>query len=176
MPKSLRNSMFAVAALFIVIGLALVIWPVQARLAICYTFGALFVLFALVCFAFYFASRTTTGFLRFGVAAGIVSAVVGLVLLFKANAVSTVAGVIIGVAIIAESILRLQVALDARRMGESWLLPLIFSLVMLVIGVVLMFNPFASINVATVVAGCALITDGILSLWSTLAVGKLFRM
>ena len=175
MPKSLRTGIYTAAVLFILIGLVLIIWPVQARLIICYTVGALFILAAVGCVGSYFTRQSFFGLSRFGVIAGIVSAVIGLFLLFKANAVSAAAGVIIGVAIIADSLMRLQLALDARRFNEKWALPLGFALAMLVIGIVLLFNPFASITAATIVAGCALLADGILSLWSTIVVNKLFH-
>lgn len=175
MSRSIKNSILVFAVVSIVIGLVLVIWPMQSKIAICYALGAISLLYGIARIVMYFANKTFAGFERYGIIVGIVAAIFGFVLLFNATAIIAVIGVLIGVAVIIDSIVRLQVALDSRRLGLSWKLPLIFSLVMLVFGIVLLFDPFAGANAATVVAGAALLVDGIMSAWTMIAAGKLFK-
>jgi uncharacterized membrane protein HdeD (DUF308 family) len=67
-------------------------------------------------------AKQTEGSVQFGVALGITFVVLGLFLLFKANAVVAVLAAIIGVAIIIDSIMRLQISLNLSRFsGGGWL-------------------------------------------------------
>ena len=75
-------------------------------------------------------------------------------------------GVIIGIAVIADSIIRLQAALGAKHFGsDNWKLYMLFAVIMLVIGVVLLFDPFAGANAAMIISGIVMMCDGILGIW-----------
>ena len=72
-------------------------------------------------------------------------------------------------AIIVDSILRLQIALNLRLAGiKNWLILLVASLVTLAFGILLLFNPFTAIKVATIIAGVSLVIDGGFTLWGIL--------
>jgi len=159
--------MLIVSIIYAVVGLFLIIWPDQARLVICYVLGAAAVLYGAFRIIWYFAHKDVSTGIRFGVALGIASFVLGLFLLFKANAVVAVLAAIIGVAVIIESVMRLQIALDIRRVGGQYWLPVCLSAIaMLAFGVLLLFNPFTAVDIATVIAGVALILDAAFTIWS----------
>ena len=70
---------------------------------------------------------------------------------------------------IVDSVLRLQIALNLRHIGgRYWAVLLVTSLVTLGLGILLLFNPFTVIKVATIVGGVLLIIDGGFTLWSVL--------
>ncbi|MEN6595091.1 MAG: DUF308 domain-containing protein [Clostridiaceae bacterium] len=168
MTNPFQKAMMATSIVYMILGLILIIWPDQARQLICYLLGAAALLYGLFRIVDYFARKQhTEGGVQFGVALGIACAVLGLFLLFKANTVVSVLAAIIGVAVIIDSILRLQIALNLRRVtGAGWLALFITALVTLIFGVLLLFNPFDAVKVATIVAGAALLVDGGFTLWS----------
>ncbi len=173
MTKKFKNIMIAVATLYIIIGLVLILWPEASRAVICYVLGAALLLYGIYRVAAYFF-RDLPMQLQFGMAIGIACVVSGLLLLFKADFVVTVFGVIVGLILIADGIFRLQNALDIRRMGGRHFTPLLIcALVVLVFGVVLLFNPFAAVITATIIGGVSLLIDGVLTLWSILEASKL---
>lgn len=148
----------------IVAGLMLILWPDQARFVVCYALGAAALLYGAYRAIRYFTGAGEPG--RFGVALGIACAVLGLFLLFKADVVVSALAAVIGGAVIVESVIRLQLALNIRRGGGPiWLALCISALAMLAFGVVLLFNPIKVVRAATIVAGVALALDGALTLW-----------
>lgn len=173
MTKKYKTTMIAVAILYLVAGLVLIIWPDAARAVICYVLGAALLAYGLYRIAAYFFSSLPMQ-LQFGVAIGAACLLGGLLLLLRADFVVTVFGVIVGVVLIVDSVCRLQTALDIRRMGGRYFLPLLIcALIVLVFGVVLLFNPFAAIITATIIGGVSLVIDGVLTLWSVIEAGKL---
>ena len=170
------NTMVGIAVACIVTGLVLVIWPAASRNIICYILGAAALLYGIYRIAAYFLHYDSAQEMRYGVAIGVGCALLGIFLLFKAQVVSNILGMIIGVAVIIDSVLRIQVAFDIRRMRGSQWLPLMAAAVgVLLIGTLLLFNPFSAIQVATVVAGVALIIDGALTIWGTLRAAKILN-
>ncbi len=175
MQKNFKTTMIILAILYVILGAVLIIWPETARNAICYTLGALLVLFGVYRIMAYFIVELPLQ-MQFGVAVGIACILAGLLLLFKADAVVAVFGVVIGVTLIVDSILRMQTALDIRRIGGGhWAPVLICAATMLALGILLLFNPFKAVITATIIGGVALVVEGCLTIWSIIEVSKLIQ-
>ncbi|MEG1523919.1 MAG: DUF308 domain-containing protein [Clostridia bacterium] len=176
MSKTYTKTMIVMAICYILVGLVLIIWPEQSRLTICYVLGGALLIYGAYRIIAYFSRSDIVAAMQFGVAIGIACVLLGILLLFKAKFVVTVFGVIVGATLIIDSILRLQVSFDIRRMGGvHWTPVCICALCMLTLGVLLLLNPFKVIATATILSGIALVIDGILTLWSVLQTGKLIK-
>lgn len=167
MSKSFHKTMMIASIVYIIVGLLLIIWPDAARQIIIYAIGAAALLYGGYRIVDFFVRKEhLDGTIQVGVALGIGCLLVGLFLIVKANVVLALLAAIIGVTIVVDSILRLQIALNLRYVGgSSWLVLLITSLVTLAFGILLLFNPFTAIKVATIVAGVSLVIDGGFTLW-----------
>ena len=171
MSKTFRNAMLILSLAYLALGLVLTLWPIQSRLVLCYILGAAFVLFGAVRIVAYFTGRGDLA--GMGLALGAASVALGLVLLLAAKAVVAVFGVLVGVAILADSILRMQLGFNLRRAGgRGWGAVLILAGLMLILGVVLLFDPFAGAAAATVLTGVALAVDGALNLISVIVAAR----
>ena len=170
MTKTFQKAMLITSIVYIVIGLILVIWPSTARQIIIYAIGAAALLyggFRIV--EFFVRKEHLSGTIQLGVALGIACMLLGLFLIFKVDLVVSLLAAVIGVAVIVDSVLRLQIALNLRHIGgRYWAVLLVTSLVTLGLGILLLFNPFTVIKVATIVGGVLLIIDGGCTLWSVL--------
>ena len=176
MSKTFKTTMIAIAVLYIVIGLILIVWPEQSRLVICYVLGAAALLYGIYRILAYFSRENLEAVMQFSVAIGVACALAGVILLFRADFVAAAFGVIIGLSLVVDSVLRLQTALDIRRLGGAhWMPVLICALAMLVLGAVLLFNPFAAVLTATIVGGVSLVIDGVLTLWSVVETNKILQ-
>ena len=173
MTKPIQKALLITAIIYIVVGLLLIIWPDQARQIVIYAIGAAALLYGGYRIIDYFAKKDQFGSVQLGVALGIACIVLGLFLLFQANVVVALLAAVIGVAIIVDSVLRLQIALNLRLAGgRSWIVLIVTALVMLVFGILLLFNPFTVIRVATIVGGASLLADGAFTLWAVLQSGS----
>lgn len=176
MSKKFTTAMIVTAVSYFVFGLILIIWPEQSRLAICYLLGAALVLYGGYRIIAYFAKPAVAEAMQFGVAIGLASVVMGILLLVKANMVVAVFGMIVGIALLVDSILRMQIALDIRRMGGAhWGPVCICAGCMLAVGILLLLNPFKVVTTATILSGVALLIDGGLTIWSLVETKGAFK-
>lgn len=73
--------------------------------------------------------------------------------------------VVVGIFILVDCVFKLQIVLDTRRMGvSSWWVTLLFTVVSLIFGVLLVFDPFSGQQVLVVILGVALIAEGLQNL------------
>ena len=172
MGKKMRIIMIITTIFCIALGVALIAWPEQSRRIICYVIGGLVTAYGVTSIALYFAEKAEPDGMQFGLAVGCACVLIGVFLLIRAEKVMQALEMIIGVAVIIDSVIRLQITVNIRRLGGSFdLALLICALVTLAIGALLLFNPFASLQTATIACGVALIVDGLLTLWSMIQLG-----
>ena len=173
MTKPIQKALILSAVVYLVIGLLLVIWPDVARQIVIYAIGAAAVLYGGYRIIDFFSRKEHLSGVQIGVALGIGCVMLGLFLLFRANAVVALLATVIGVAVIIDSVLRLQIALNLRLIGDKgWIALIVTSFVTMVFGILLLFNPFTAVRVATVVGGASLLADGVFTLWGALQSGS----
>jgi len=170
MTKPFQKTMLITSIVYLVIGLILIIWPDAARQIIIYAIGAAALLYGGFRIVDFFVRKEhLSGTVQVGVALGIACLLLGLFLIFKVNLVVALLAAVIGVAVIVDSVLRLQVALNLRHIGaRHWLILFVTALVTLGFGILLLFNPFTVVKVATIIAGVILLVDGGFTLWGVL--------
>ena len=170
MTKSFQKAMIISSGVFLVIGLVRVIGPYAARHIIIYAIGAAALLYGGFRIVDFFVRKEhLANSVQLGVALGIACLLLGLFLIFKADLVVSLLASLIGVAVIIDSVLRLQISLNLRYFGSAyWVILLVTALVTLGLGLLLPFNPFTAVRVATIVAGVLLLLDGGFTLWSVL--------
>ncbi|MDP3448119.1 MAG: DUF308 domain-containing protein [Eubacteriales bacterium] len=170
MTKPFRKAMLITSVVYLIVGLVLIIWPDAARQIIIYAIGGAALLYGGYRIVDFFVRKEhLSGVVQIGIALGIACLLLGLFLLVQSALVVTLLSAIIGVAVIIDSVLRLQVALNMRHVGARyWLLLLVTALVTLGFGILLLFNPFTAVKVATIVGGVGLLLTGGFTLWGVL--------
>ena len=102
---------------------------------------------------------------RYDFAVGAFTVIVGALLLWRAPTMVGILSVVIGLFILVDCVFKLQVAIDSRRMGaSSWWVTLLFTCVCMVMGFLLVFDPFSGQQVLATVMGISLIADGLQNL------------
>lgn len=163
MTKSFSTTFMIAAAVYFIVGLALVIWPATARLVICYALGILLVLYGLGRTAAQWNSR---GFLSLGngYLLGLVCLLLGLLIIIRAEAVLSIFGTILGLLIMADSLIKLQISYQLRKShAGSARRNAISALVTFLLGLLILLNPFKAIDAMTIFMGIGLILDGAIS-------------
>ena len=176
MGKKMRIIMIISAIFCIALGVALIVWPEQSRRIICYVIGGLVTAYGIYSIIMYFADKASPDGMQFGLAVGSACVLIGSFLLIRAELVMQALEMIIGVAVIIDSVIRMQIALNIRRIGGTFFKPmLICALFTLAVGALLLFNPFATLQAATIVCGVSLAVDGLLTLLSMIQLGIMLK-
>ena len=96
---------------------------------------------------------------------GILMIVLGLAVLFKPESLINLMLIALGVAIVADALFRLRIALDAKRFGiTAWWLIVVVAALTALVGVIVAFRHWESSKVLIVLLGAALFAQGLLNL------------
>ncbi|MDR0840153.1 MAG: DUF308 domain-containing protein [Christensenellaceae bacterium] len=168
MRKSFSAYFFSLSVIYLLLGLAMVIWPNSAQKVICFGAGGLLTLYGL---ARMLISWSDEGFGSLGgrYFSGLLCLLLGLLLLLRADVLHALLSTLLGLAIIADSIIKLQASAALRKNGRRGAARnSICALVTLALGISLLFVPLA----AVVYAGICLLIDGLLNLMAAIDVRR----
>lgn len=146
-------------------GIALVIRPLMDEAVIYRVCGAVLLVFGLVKIAGYFSKDIFQLAFQFDFAMGIISCIIGIILIFRTEWSLSKVSVCMGIFMLADALLRVQTTIDAKRFGiEKWWMLLIMAVPVAIMGVLLLLMPFESKIHLMRLLGLNLGIDGILNL------------
>ena len=107
-----------------------------------------------------------------GMLSGILSIVLGIILLGKPDIFTTIFTIAIGVWIVLSSINSIKMALELKNDDSPWFLLLLLGVVDLILGMIVIFNPFAASLSITVFAGIMIIIHSIINIVDMVIIKK----
>ncbi len=138
--------------------------------------GMLLVVCGIIKLVGYFSRDLYRLAFQFDLAFGLLSVVMGLLLLFHTEGVILTLHVIIGVMALADGLFKLQTALDARRFGlEHWWVIGAIAAISAVFGLILVAAPFAGAMALMTLTGVTFFTEGVLNLCVALYAVKIIE-
>ncbi len=106
---------------------------------------------------------------QFDLAFGIISLIMGLTLILKQSLITDTVSILLGLLILTDSLLKIQISIDSREFGISkWWLVLIIAIVTAAFGLLLMAITFENHAVLMLLLGIALVSEGALNLATVL--------
>ena len=136
--KRIKWSYVVLSVMFLLLGIYLVVNPETSLIMICRILGAAMAVFGVMKIVLYFIREVEGVAIRFDFAVGLFCIILGALMLWRAPALTDILSVMIGLLVLVDSVFKLQVAVDSRRMGaHSWWVTLVCTVVCLVLGVLL---------------------------------------
>ncbi len=150
----------------IVAGLLLVLFPGQALLNLCYLIGGVAVAMGVVRIVKYFQGDHTYPFLfQPDLIFGLFTLGMGIYVITNARGVISLIPAICGVLLIGCGVGNILRSVDAKRSGvRSWGVLLALAILTVVLGWLIVTNPFPTLEVAVIVIGAGLIYEGVTDL------------
>ena len=146
------------------LGLLLALRPGLSLFLIGRLVGATMVVFGVVKLVGYFAKDLYRLAFQFDLAFGILLITVGAILMAKPLGTAGLLCAALGVVLLADGLLRVQTALDARRFGlNTWWLMLALAVVAVVTGILLVVCPFEGMRVWVRLMGASMLSQGVVS-------------
>ena len=106
---------------------------------------------------------------------GVVLVGIGLFSFLNPGGIFAILPIIFGILVLVEGISKLQRALMLRRYGyPRWVAALVLAIAIMVLGVVLVLNPFGALVMTVRVLGAVILVDGLTGLWVSLILKKNF--
>ena len=174
--KRIKWSYVVLSVMFLLLGIYLVVNPETSLIMICRILGAAMAVFGVMKIVLYFIREVEGVAIRFDFAVGLFCIILGALMLWRAPALTDVLSVMIGLLVLVDSVFKLQVAVDSRRMGaHSWWVTLVCTVVCLVLGVLLVLRPGEGAQALTMLLGASLFLDGVMNLLVALLTVKIIR-
>ena len=172
MKKFFRSSLVSSISLFI-LGILIIFKSEVTIIAISYLVGG--ILIALGAFAIiqFIKNIEISGKNDLDILYGVVTIILGLLIVKNPKLIASVLPIIIGVAIIINSSTKLQYAFELKKENnQQWKTTMIISIISVVCGVILLFNPFKGAVIITQTIGIFIIIYAILDIVSTSIIKK----
>lgn len=164
------------SVLFCVLGVLFIVDPLASQRVLGRALGIGMIVFGAFKIAGYFSKDLYRLAFQYDLEFGILLAVLGSIILWKPNDVLDFIFIALGIAILADGLFKIRMALDARRFGiPSWGVILGLAAAAVAAGAALMLMPEEGGKVLAVCLGISLLVEGILNLWVALATVKIIR-
>ena len=132
------------------------------------------ILFGAVKLVGYFSKDLFRLAFQYDLGFGLLLIALGALVLTRPGGVLDFIFIALGVAILADGLFKVQIAVDARRFGiPTWWLTLVLAIAAGAVGLALVFRPWDSARLLTILLGAALLAEGILNLCVALSTVKI---
>lgn len=169
MVKKLKWNLVIMSLLYLGLGVFLVMKPRTALNVVCYALGGVVLACAAVQLIRYFVVERGVFQSQLTLISGLVCLALGAFLIIRSDVVVRVLPIVFGLFVIFDAIGRVQNALDLRRCGyDSWKGFLALPVLSVVLGVVMILNPFGTMETLVMAIGIILIIEGAINLLSAL--------
>lgn len=174
--RAAKASYIAMSAAFCAVGVLLIVFPGVSVSAVGIAAGIMLIAFGAVKLIGYFSKDLYQLAFQFDLAFGVLLMVLGGVILVSPDRALVFLCTILGIAILADGLFKLQSSLDARRFGLNvWGALLALAICAGVIGTFLLLHPSQSAKAMMVLMGVGLLFEGLLNLYFALFAVKLHR-
>lgn len=144
------------AILYAILGIILLVFDVKALGTIIQVLGWIFIVYAIYNFYIYFVRRDSLSSGPLLIA--IPFLLIGLVMARNPGFVIGMSSILIGIVILFNGIVHIQTSLVQKDLGyTNWLISLIYSILIAIIGVILIVNPIDTVSTVLKVGGILLI-------------------
>lgn len=111
---------------------------------------------------------------QYDLAFGILLLSIGAVMLIRPGKAIHFICAMMGVYILADGLMKIQISIDARRFGlRSWLYILITAIFVCIAGLIMLFRPDNGARILTMLLGISLLSEGVLNLLTAVTAVKL---
>ena len=163
--RAAKAGYIGASILSILIGIALILWPEGSMIVLCRVMGGVILLSGVAKLFGYFVNDLYRLAFQYDLALGILTIVLGLVLLLLPEKASRIFIIAIGVYVIVNSIFSCQTAFEAKRFGlRKWWLIMAGGLLSGGVGVLLLLKPSESTLALAWYIGIACVADGLQNL------------
>lgn len=168
--KRAKTGGIILSVLIILLGILLVVFPTGSIEFVSMIIGIGMLVWGIGKLIGFFAGRDIIA-VRFDLAGGLMLTLLGTVILFNPAGMAGFVLSITGIAILVDSIFKIQSALAAKREGmPRWQVVLIPAIIACVGGVLIVFNPFGAARLLVRVIGVSVIVSGITNLISAICI------
>lgn len=160
-----KTGYIVMSLVFCAAGIACIASPGLSAAVIGRVLGASMILFGAVKLVGYCSRDLYRLAFQYDLGFGLLLIALGALVLLRPAGVLDFLFTALGIAVLTDGLYKVQIAVDAKRFGiSSWWLTLILAAAAGAVGLALVFRPWDSVQLLTILLGAALLAEGILNL------------
>lgn len=172
MKKFFRTSIIT-SIILIALGILLIFQSEATIMTISYLIGGILVALGVMAGIKFFRNTNNENKGDLDLVYGIVSIILGIIVIKNPEAIASIMPIILGISIIISSATKLQYSFELKSNGNSlWKTTMIISIFSTLCGIVLLFNPFKAMAYFTKIVGVFIIIYSILDAISTYTINR----
>lgn len=167
--KAAKAGYTVLSLLLCLLGIFLMVKPDFSIVLLCRIMGGILLLFGAVKIIGYCSRDLYRLAFQYDLAFGILLMALGIILVIRTDMLIHLVCILMGVCVLADALLKIQTAMDARVFGiRWWWLILTAAILAGIVGFILIFRPSKSTEMIMVLLGISLLAEGILNLITVL--------
>ena len=176
MLKELKWEAILTGVLYILLGIVALVVPETMQKTLGYVIGIVLIVAGLISIICYLLRDAKENYYHNEFVFGLVGMVVGAAVLYKVEVIISLIPFILGILVLFSGCSKLQDAIDLKRLGYgSWIGMLVVAVINIILGIVLICNPFQAAIVLFRVLGVGLIISGVSDCFSTIYFARKFH-
>ena len=137
------------------------IWPHILGVMLCYLLGGALIVMGVFQLISFLRGERLGFYNKFVMMMGIVLVLLGIWICAQPRIVLSIIPVVVGIIVLIHGLMDIQYTLDIKKAGsEKWWIALIAAALTLIVGLLLMLNPFTAYEITMVLLGVAMLYDG----------------
>ena len=176
MLKELKWEAILTGVLYILLGIVALVIPETMQKTLGYLIGIVLIIAGLISMVCYLLRDARENYYHNEFVFGLVGIVVGAAVLYKVEVIISLIPFILGILVLFSGCSKLQDAIDLKRLSYgSWVGMLVVAAINIILGIVLICNPFKAAVLLFRVLGVGLILSGASDCFSTIYFARKFR-
>lgn len=171
--KAMKKNAVITSAMYIIVGLILTFFPASTARTIGYAFATVILIVGLGFLYRFVIKEAAYSFVGNELVIGTVLILASIFVYVRVDSVVSIIPVLLGIVVMVSGITKLQNAIGLRKMQyQGSTAVLAFSVLNIIFGLVLLFNPFSAVTTLIMLIGIGLIFSGITDLVTTFWIAK----
>ena len=161
--------------LLIVLSVFLMLKPIEIIGSLIKVIGMILLICGVFDFANYFVNKKEESLFDYGLVKGIIEITIGVLFIFKYDLLINLFPCILGLIIVFINIFKLQTAISLKEFESNYMTGVIISSLSIILGLVIVINPFETLEVVIIVSGAVLLISELSNIIYSISVLKIFK-
>lgn len=171
--KEIKFNNMLMSIVYIALGLIIILFPGTTARTICYVAGGAVIALGAVTMLTYMAREIHIRYYQNDFALGLLEILSGIFIIWKSDLIISLIPFLFGFFVMISGFIKLQQALDIKKMGIStWASVLFVAVINIIFGLILLINPFKAATVLFMLIGAGLLFSGISDLIINVVISK----
>lgn len=160
--------------IFILIGSFLLARPEDAIHLVSYALGIILIVWGVISVITFFTDKESQNYLDFGFIVGVFVLIFGIIILVKPDTIASIIPLLLGIWMLINGVTKLSYSLTLNN-NKSALSSIIISLIIVLLGILLIINPFQGAKKLVQILGISILVYSILDLIECFSIKRVMK-